>query len=166
MLPEAQHKAFELMEDIKCHREPHYVGNRLHWAAELGDLLPVPGETHMMNDTLEHLVMFVIPNEPEPKVIDELFRALEYGCHYSSVDVNLDPLVDEVGYGGRDTAFLCWVLLVLAKQGSDRHIDFVRAHLTSEHDTVRKNAQYAWDHRYAAVEKRLRGEWSLGGGAS
>lgn len=110
----------------------------------------------MMNDTLEHLVTFVIPNEPEPKVIDELFRALEYACHYSSVDVNLDPLVKEVGYGARDASFLCWVLLMLAKQGGDSHIDFVRTHLNSEHEFVRKNAQYAWDHRFAEREKNLR----------
>ena len=156
MHPDAQVKAFELMEDIKCHREPEYVGNRVQWAAELGDLLQLPDETHMMNDTLEHLVMFVIPNEPEPKVIDELFRALEYACHYSSVDVNLDPLVEEFGCGARDTSFLCWVLLMLAKQGGDSHIDFVRAHLNSEHEFVRKNAQYAWDHRFAEREKNLR----------
>lgn len=158
MLPEVQFKAFDLMEDIKCHREPQYVGNRLQWAVELGDLLQQPGETQMMSDTLEHLVTFVIPDEPESKVIDELFRALEYGCHYSTVDVNLDPLIDEVGYGSRDTAFLCRVLLMLAKQGGDRHIDFVRAHMKSDHDVVRKNAEYAWDHRFAEREKRLRGE--------
>jgi hypothetical protein len=158
MLPEAQEQAFDLMEKIKCYTEPKFVGNRMQWAAELGDLLQVPGATHMMNDTLEHLVAFVIPNEPDPKVITELFRALEYGCHYSSVDVNLDPLVEEVGYGGRDIAFLSWVLLMLAKQGGDNHIDFVRSHLTSDNDTVRTNAAYAWEHRYAAVEKRQRGE--------
>lgn len=156
MHPEAQEQAFDLMEKIKCWTEPQYVGNRMQWAAELGDLLQVPGATHMMNDTLEHLVTFVIPNEPDPKVITELFRALEYGCHYSNVDVNLDPLVDEVGYGGRDNAFLCWVLLMLAMQGSDHHIDFVRQHLTSGHEFTRKNAEYAWEHRYAAVERRLK----------
>lgn len=147
-----------MIENIKCHREPHYVGNRLRWAAELGDLLQQSGETHMMNDTLEHLVTFAIPDEPDPKVIDELFRALEYGCQYSSVDVDLGPLVEELGYGARDTAFLCWVLLMLAKQGGDRHIDVVRAHLKSEHAFVRTNAQYTWERRYAAVEKRQRGE--------
>jgi hypothetical protein len=158
MRPEAQEQAFDLMEKIKCYNEPKYVGNRLQWAAELGDLLQVPGATHMMNDTLEHLVTFVIPNEPDPKVITELFRALEYGCHYSSVDVNLDPLVEEVGFGSRDAAFLCWVLLMLAKQGGDNHIDFVRAHLTSDNDAVRKNAEYAWTDRFAEREKRIRGE--------
>ena len=158
MLPEAQEQAFDLMEKIKSWTEPQYVGNRMNWAAELGDLLQVPGATHMMNDTLEHLVTFVIPNEPDPKVITELFRALEYGCHYSSVDVNLDPLVEEVGYGGRDTAFLCWVLLMLAKQGGDKHIDFVREHLKSEHESVRRNAEYAWKHRFAERERKLRGE--------
>ena len=158
MHPENLEAAFDLMEKIKCYREPELTGNRLQWAAELSDILQQPGATHMMNDTLEHLVEFVIPNEPDSKVIDELFRALEYGCHYSSVDINLDPLVEEVGYGGRDTAFLCWVLLMLAKQGHDRHLGFVREHLKSDNDFVRKNAAYAWEHRFAAVERRLRGE--------
>lgn len=158
MHPQAQEQAFDLMEKIKCYTEPEHVGNRVQWAKELGDLFHVPGATHMMNDTLEHLITFVIPNEPDPRVITELFRAREDGCFYSTVDVNLDPLVEEVGYGGRDTAFLSWVLLMLARQGRDHHIDFVRAHLNSEHEFVRKNAQYAWDRHYAEREKRLRGE--------
>jgi hypothetical protein len=47
---------------------------------------------------------------------------------------------------------------MLAKQGGDQHLEFVRRHLTSDHDTVRNNATYAWKWRYAAVVKRLRGE--------
>lgn len=48
--------------------------------------------------------------------------------------------------------------MMLARKGSDSHLEFVRAHLNSSRDPVRKNAQYAWVHRFAAVERRLRGD--------
>lgn len=155
MTPEAQELAFDLMEKIRCYSEPEFVGNRMRWAAELCDLLMQPGAAYMINVTLEHLVTFVIPNEPDSRVIVELFQALERGVMNSAVDVDLEPLVEEWGYGKRDRVFLSWLLLMLARQGDERHLEFVRGQLDAEDEFVKKNARHAWDCRFADIEKRL-----------